>query len=404
MATSLPDTTALQGSITARDSGEHNLSAGNFRLDLRPFAKGPVTAARGIGGAPLADKIRGERRMNRTGIILAATFNIGIMAAAFGQVAPPPPSSNPIVSPVKSGNPLDSEMDRKLQNLIQAQDSSRKQTPQEREKSQALALTDADAISKALSLSCYVDNIRIVSVGNEKTASGIIPAKVYEVSCANSMGYFMVSQKPLAPTAFSCFSAEGQRAAAAAKGQAFADICQLPENKNLNVTATKILSKAGTDCKVTKLRWFGQSPVTKLEYTEVACSNGKGYFLATALPGAPMRMGVSSCAEAAQRGMNCAFTKVTPPSPNSADADAKPTLAILKDALAQHGPACTVTNMRVIGRENVQKRHVVEFQCPEQPKGLVAFIPLGNNPNKFQTLDCPKAAKIGIVCKLAGQQ
>jgi hypothetical protein len=56
MATSLPDTTALQGSITAPDSGEHNLSAGNSHLDLRPFAKGSVIAVREMGGAPLADK------------------------------------------------------------------------------------------------------------------------------------------------------------------------------------------------------------------------------------------------------------------------------------------------------------------------------------------------------------
>ena len=338
--------------------------------------------------------------MNRTSIILAAVaLDIGLMAAAFGQTAPPPPSSNPIVSPVKSGNPLDSEMDRKLQNLIQAQEGQKKKTPEEREKDQELALADADAISKTLNLSCYANDIRIASEGKEKTDSGLVSAKVYEVSCANGMGYFMVSQKPLAPTAFSCFSAEGERVAAAAAGQQFTEICQLPENQNLNAMATKILSKAGTDCKVTKLRWFGQSAITKSEYTEVACGNGKGYFLATALPGSPMQIGILSCADAAVRGMNCQYTKVAA-LPASTDPDAKPTLDMLKAALAAHGPACTVADMRVIGRENVQKRHVVEFKCPEQPKGLVAFIPLGTNTAKFQTLDCPDAAKHGIICKI----
>jgi len=77
-----------------------------------------------------------------------------------------------------------------------------------------------------------------------------------------------------------------------------------------------------------------------------------------------------------------------------------PTLDDFKAALVQHGIACTPSNIRVIGKENVRKRHVVEFLCPEQPTGLVAFIPLGTNANKFETLDCPTAAKSGVVCKL----
>lgn len=342
--------------------------------------------------------------MNRAGIIFAAVaLNIGIMSAAFGQGAPAgaaPASQNTIVNPVQSNNPTDSVMDRKLQELITGQQGQRKLTPAEQEKSKETALPDADEISKTLHLSCSVDDIRVVSQGKEKTDKGLVSAKVYEVSCANGMGYFMVSQSPLTPTAFSCFSAEGQRAAAAAKGQDFADVCQLPGNKDLAASATKILAKAGTSCKVTKLRWFGQSPVTNSEYTEVACADGKGYFLATALPGTPMQMGVSSCADAAARGMNCEYTKVVATAPSAADADAKPTLDMLKAALAAHGPACTVANMRVVGRENVLKRHVVEFKCPEQPKGLVAFIPLGTNTAKFQTTDCATAAKAGIVCKI----
>jgi len=46
------------------------------------------------------------------------------------------------------------------------------------------------------------------------------------------------------------------------------------------------------------------------------------------------------------------------------------------------------------------KRHVVEFKCPEHPDGLVAFIPLGTNANKFQTMDCKAAKKAGIKCTL----
>jgi len=54
----------------------------------------------------------------------------------------------------------------------------------------------------------------------------------------------------------------------------------------------------------------------------------------------------------------------------------------------------------VVGQENVLKRYVVEFQCPQQPKGLVAFIPLNGNTAKFETLDCKAAAKKGVTCQL----
>jgi hypothetical protein len=42
----------------------------------------------------------------------------------------------------------------------------------------------------------------------------------------------------------------------------------------------------------------------------------------------------------------------------------------------------------------------VEFLCPEQPKGLVAFIPLEGNTALFEMADCAAAAKRGIKCAL----
>jgi hypothetical protein len=100
------------------------------------------------------------------------------------------------------------------------------------------------------------------------------------------------------------------------------------------------------------------------------------------------------------------MTKVTAAETAAAavDTSAAPTLEGLAGALKNHGVSCTVADvhadMRVIGKETHRGRHVVEFKCPEQPKGLVALIPWGNNPNPFQTVDCPTATKAGMVCKL----
>ena len=195
-----------------------------------------------------------------------------------------------------------------MQQFIQAHGN-----PQQRE----AALLEINTMAKDLQLSCQVTDNRLADAGKEWTDTREVDAKIYEVACANGMGYFLTSQKPLAPTAFSCFSAEGQRVAAAAQGQKFNNVCKLPANKDLAAMATKILSNAGTSCTATKLRWFGQSAVTKSEYTEVACSDGKGYFLITALPGSPMQTSVAGCAEAAAHGMNCQYTGA------SAEGDAK---------------------------------------------------------------------------------
>jgi hypothetical protein len=77
------------------------------------------------------------------------------------------------------------------------------------------------------------------------------------------------------------------------------------------------------------------------------------------------------------------------------------TLDTFKEVLAQHKVACTVQEVRSIGRENVKKRHVVEFKCPEQPGGLVAFIPLEETSAPFETMDCASAgSKAHVICTL----
>lgn len=330
-------------------------------------------------------------------LFAAAALTLGFVVPALAQQASAPaaPSNS---TPEKTTNPIDSEMDRKLQDLIHSQHGQNPAQGEDKMKAEADALNDSQATANALQLSCDIVDVRLVSAGREMVDGKPVPAKAYEVACNNGMGYFLVSHSPQAPTGFSCFAADAQRQALEAKGQKFDDICTLKANRNLTAAATKILKNAGTACAVTKLAWFGQSTASKMEYNEVACSDGKGYILGTTLPGTPLQMSLIGCPEGAARGMKCQLTTVAAVASN--DADPVPTADNLKAALAAHGPACTVTDMRVVGRETVRKRHVVEFLCPEQPKGLVAFIPLGANPNKYQAVDCPTAAKAGVICKL----
>jgi hypothetical protein len=74
-----------------------------------------------------------------------------------------------------------------------------------------------------------------------------------------------------------------------------------------------------------------------------------------------------------------------------------------RDALKQNDVNCQPTNMRMIGRESIDKRYVVEVQCQEQPNGLVAFIPVAGNTNKFETIDCTAAVERQIRCELTAK-
>jgi hypothetical protein len=117
--------------------------------------------------------------------------------------------------------------------------------------------------------------------------------------------------------------------------------------------------------------------------------------LATAVPGSSAPVGVSSCHDSALQGIPCKL------SDNGAVAV---TVQDFKAALAEHQVPCDASQVRSIGQEKMLQRHVVEFLCPQQPKGLVAFIPLNGNTAKFETIDCAAAAKRGIVCKLTSQK
>jgi len=100
-----------------------------------------------------------------------------------------------------------------------------------------------------------------------------------------------------------------------------------------------------------------------------------------------------SCHEAAVQGLKCRLTDTGPAStPVSTQS--------LRDALKNNGVHCEPAKLRVIGRETIDKRYVVELQCPEQPTGMVAFIPLDGNSKPFETMSCAAAAEQEIVCKL----
>jgi hypothetical protein len=83
-----------------------------------------------------------------------------------------------------------------------------------------------------------------------------------------------------------------------------------------------------------------------------------------------------------------------------------PTLKTFRDAIATHKVSCEATDQttRVIGQIATKKLFVVEFACPQQPRGLVAYIPEEGSTAQFEAVDCATAAKRGATCLLPGNK
>jgi hypothetical protein len=241
-------------------------------------------------------------------------------------------------------------------------------------------------------LPCDVTSAQLRLEGSEKIDGISVKSQTYETACNNGLGYLLVGRgQPGRPYGITCFAADATREADL-KAHKQPDIfCTLPENQDVKATAANILLRKGKSCVVRAVRWVGVSPTSNTDYTEIACNDGNGYVLASPMPGSKVIPQLVKCHDAAVQGIICKMS----------DNGVKiVTVQTFKDALTQHHVACDASGVRVIGKETVTKRHVVEFLCKEHPEGLIAYIPLDDNPTPFETMDCATAAKRGLACNL----
>ena len=255
----------------------------------------------------------------------------------------------------------------------------------------------AIALAKAMPLSCDVTDAMRIAEGTETVDGKTVQTETYEAACSNGLGYFLTSRDTAKPYGFTCFATDATAKADIAARRKPGVTCKLPANANLNLVAAKILATSGAACTVKDYRWVGLSDVDHIEVNEVACDNGQGYIMIVALPGATFPVHVETCNQSARRGLPCKL---------SDNGDIGPTLQSFRDTLAKNKIACDATDQttRVIGQIVANKQHVVEFACPQQPKGLVAYIPQEGSTAPFEALDCPTAAKRGAVCALPGNK
>jgi hypothetical protein len=322
----------------------------------------------------LATWVRWELTMKR--FMAAAAFLALATAAAAAQsgppqgYVPPPPQQQQALPP--EGVPL----------------KTHAKAPPTKEE----ILRDAAALTKSIGLPCEVTDAVLINEGTATINDKPIHVRNFEAACSNGMGYFLVEQPPEPGTSFSCFVADATRAVDLAAKREPQPACSLPTNADTKKIAAAVLSHLGQQCQVTGIRLIGHDTKANTELLEAACTGGAGFVITSPLPGSTQALAALNCPDSYRRNIPCKLSSNGAPIL---------TLDTFKEVLAQHKVACTVQEVRSIGRENVKKRHVVEFKCPEQPGGLVAFIPLEETSAPFETMDCASAgSKAHVICTL----
>jgi hypothetical protein len=210
---------------------------------------------------------------------------------------------------------------------------------------------------------------------------------VYEAACADGMGYVLsLAGDSLSGT--TCLS--GDELAAQVK-------CALPANADQKAVAEAVMRGRAVPCKVLDVRWLGVDAGHR-DNVEVACEGTGGKVLRYPRPGYPGELDVLDCDQASAAGVRCQLT--TPAPGPDGEADSRPTLGWFKEALARNGVSCETRKARIVGRESIKRRYVVEFQCAGRPEGLIALVPAeGDTVNSFESMSCTAAGNRGITCR-----
>lgn len=251
-------------------------------------------------------------------------------------------------------------------------------------------------------LSCELAQAAKAGDGSTHMNGRTVNINAYEVTCRSGVGYMLISENHAKPVAISCFSIAGASDAGEGGNQSNRSTpmaCLLPDNKDVNAQAERLLKGLSANCTVSGVASFGVNANNHTEYVEVACSSKVGYVLVIPQQrNTKTQISVMSCQDAARHGLRCHLTDT------NGNASAPITMQTLRDSLEQNGIHCTAPKLRLIGREREKKRYVVEAQCPEYPDGLIAYIPVNDNTQKFETITCAAAPERNLSCQLGTTQ
>jgi hypothetical protein len=344
--------------------------------------------------------------------VLAALLMMGGGGAAFAQRPQPGGPGNP-------GNPTTGPMTGQIGTMTQGDvqgladfvDSTRRLGRKDLQP-KSTAIKRSKIMLDALHIACELTDAEQIGSGKSTVGGQPVDIGLYETACSNGMGYLLTLVGKASASGISCFAASATQPGDTSDPAKVDTKCHLPADQDLNAMATTVMRNAGTACDAHGVQWLGQSGSPVLDYTEVACKEGEGFVLRSPAPGSiGAAIDVLSCSDAAKHGAQC---QLSAPAVAAASAPAatgggpppegpRPDLQWFKDALKKNGVACDVKKARVVGRESIKRRYIVEYQCPQQPQGLVAYVPSpGDTAGVFESIDCAAADERKLACQFAG--
>ncbi|HVZ29884.1 MAG TPA: hypothetical protein VG839_05790 [Asticcacaulis sp.] len=198
---------------------------------------------------------------------------------------------------------------------------------------------------------CSLNNARLIG---STTKEPLIDR--YEIGCAASAGGLIDYPQLGAdgkPAFSSCLAMVDTKQA-----------CTFTTKDQMIDSVKPLASAADKNCQVNNARLAGTTKEGDGYFYEIGCANQPGFMVQTKLDNTFVRS--VTCLQATSLG-GCSFTDTT-----AATADAK---SDYTKALKAMGVTCTVADFNLIGTQANTKRDYVEFKCPEQPWGVIGFVP-----------------------------
>ncbi len=170
--------------------------------------------------------------------------------------------------------------------------------------------------------------------------------------------------------------------------------CQLSDRTETVKLLTPVAEGAKDDCTVSDLRYIGTAK--DKDYYEVGCAPAPGFVMV--LDDKDALLAAIGCDKAVAIG-GCKFTDVAAVKAEQ-HAKAEANRTAYAAALDKADVDCSGDTFLRIGAQADSGRDVVEFKCPEQPNGLMAFVPAAKPDAAFESFDCFTARMRELPCKL----
>ncbi|WP_443750573.1 hypothetical protein [Asticcacaulis solisilvae] len=170
--------------------------------------------------------------------------------------------------------------------------------------------------------------------------------------------------------------------------------CELSDHAKAVEQLTPLAQDSKDDCTVSDMRYLGGAK--DRDYYEVGCATPPGFVIVLDAKGDVQ--GAVGCDKAVAIG-GCKFTDVAAVKAE-AHAKAEANRTAYAAALDKAGIDCSGDTFVRIGAQADTGRDVIEFKCPEQPNGLIAFVPAAKPDAQFESFDCFTARMKELPCKL----